>query len=153
MPSYSWGRAIHVFVSHEVILPNCQPPHTSIDFAPGSVLTSSHCLSTSSTSVLEGYPGNWRQDIGTRIVTSEPMTSGTYMDPDRYRGVVPIEREVIPTKKPPDHVVAPIVDPFKLSVLRIKKLHSGVAACGEEDGRLPVPVRLDAPCVRELRYS
>ena len=77
------------------------------------------------------------------------MASGTYMYPDRYRGVVLIKREVIPTKKCSDHVVAPKVDPFKLSVLRIKKLHSGVAACGEEDGRLPVPVRLDtAPCVR-----
>ena len=84
---------------------------------------------------------------------SEPMASGTYMYPDRYRGVVHTEREVIPITKFLEHGVVPIVDPFKISVLCIKKLHSGVAVCGEEDGRLPVPVRSDAGrYVRELRY-
>ena len=62
------------------------------------------------------------------------MASGTYMYPDRYRGVVHTEREVIPIMKFLEHGVALIVDPFKPSALRIKKLHSGAAACGEEDG-------------------
>ena len=62
------------------------------------------------------------------------------MYPDRYRGVVAhIEREVVPTTKLLEREVAPIVDPFKLSVLRTKKLHSGPAPCEEEDGRLLAP--------------
>ena len=53
------------------------------------------------------------------------------MYPDHYRGVVRIEREVIPIIKFLEHGLTPIVDPFKLSVLRIKKFHSKAAVCEE----------------------